>query len=123
MNLPLEEQSIIRVCFDSAVTILTGGGHQVSLEAEIELLTPGNGAVVLEPDSPGPAALHIIRLVGDTMSTARTEGDGSLRIVFESGVELTAPPDTHYESWSVVGPSGGRAVCMPGGEIAVWDGL
>lgn len=30
-------------------------------------------------------------------------------------------PNKSYEAWTLSGPRGMLAVCMPGGELAIWD--
>jgi Family of unknown function (DUF6188) len=60
-------------------------------------------------------------LVKRTVDAASTT-DGLLTLSFTDGVMLRCPPDPQYEAWQVVGGSPPYlVVCLPGGELAVWD--
>lgn len=65
--------------------------------------------------------LPLTDVVGETVVSAST-GEGALTLAFERGQSLITHPDPHFEAWQVVG---GRpqylVVCLPGGELAVWD--
>jgi len=53
---------------------------------------------------------------------AASATDGVLTLKFTDGVTLRCPPDPKYEAWQVVGGSPQYlVVCLPGGELAVWD--
>jgi Family of unknown function (DUF6188) len=60
----------------------------------------------------------VLRLLWQRVAAAEAE-DGVLRISFEKGDVLTAPPDNEFESWSVYG-SPGTFQCLAGGEVASW---
>ena len=63
----------------------------------------------------------IASMVGNVVSDASTV-DGMLLLSFNDGSVLRCEPDDQYEAWQVVGGSPQYLiVCMPGGELAVWD--
>lgn len=55
------------------------------------------------------------------MTEATTDKSGSLQVAFDNNVRLHIAPDTSYEAWTVSGPHHMLVVCMPGGELAIWD--
>lgn len=63
----------------------------------------------------------IASIVGNVVADASTP-EGALLLSFTDGSLLRCEPDPNYEAWQVVG---GRpqylVVCLPGGELAVWD--
>ena len=122
MNLNLRGQAITRVCFDAALTLLTSGDCELRVENEATLKLSGGDHVSFDPEAPDVAAPHLVRLNGDVIAEAEAGKAGDLVIEFESGTKLTVRPDDDYEAWGLVGPMGRRAICTPGGEIAVWGG-
>jgi hypothetical protein len=63
----------------------------------------------------------IASMVGNLVSDASTL-DGTLVLSFDDGSVLRCEPDQQYEAWQVVGGSPQYlVVCLPGGELAVWD--
>lgn len=67
------------------------------------------------------AMLDLSDLTGRTVASATTDG-GALTLHFTDGATLRCAPDQNYEAWQVVGGSPQHlVVCMPGGELAVWD--
>ncbi|MFD7757263.1 DUF6188 family protein [Streptomyces sp. NPDC059757] len=122
MNLDLRGQTVTRICFDAALTVLTSEDCELRVETEAVLHVPDGDHVSFDPESPDVAAPHLVRLSGDVIAEAEVEGVGNLVIEFQSGMKLTVRPDDDYEAWGLVGPKGRRVTCMPGGEIAVWSG-
>lgn len=58
---------------------------------------------------------------GGAVARTSTEG-GTLTLVFADGSRLRCEPDPRFEAWQVVGGTPQHlVVCMPGGELAVWD--
>jgi hypothetical protein len=65
--------------------------------------------------------LPVAGLVRRTVASAATAG-GALMLTFVDGATLRCDPSEDYEAWQVVGGSPEHlVVCMPGGELAVWD--
>ncbi len=115
-------QSISRVCFDAAITMLTSEDCELRVETEAVIRSPEGEVVRFDPESPGIAAIHLALLVRDSVTMAEAGTVGELRMAFESGAELTVAPDAEYEAWGLVGPKDRRVVCTPGGELAQWSG-
>ncbi|MGV9851227.1 DUF6188 family protein [Streptomyces sp. NPDC003442] len=122
MDLNLRGQSVTRVCFDAAFTLLTGEDYEVRVETSASIQVPGRDLALFDPESPDATAAQLVSLVHDTVTSAEVGSAGDLLISFESGAELAVAPDSDYEAWGLVGPNGSRVVCMPGGEIARWSG-
>lgn len=122
MNLNLQSQAVTRVCFDAALTVLTSGDCELRVETEAVLQVSAGDHVSFDPESPGVAAPHLVRLARDVITEAEVGRAGVLVIEFESGTKLAVRPNEEYEAWGLVGPKGRRVTCMPGGEIAVWSG-
>ncbi|MFS7880038.1 DUF6188 family protein [Streptomyces asiaticus] len=121
MDLNLRGQSVTRVCFDATLTLLTSEDYEVRVETDASIQGPGGDLVLFGPESPGAAAVQLVSLVHDVVASAEVGSPGDLLISFESGAELAVAPNSDYEAWGLVGPSGSRVVCMPGGEIARWS--
>ncbi|MER7455769.1 DUF6188 family protein [Micromonospora sp. NPDC126480] len=122
MDLSVRGQSVNRVCFDAAFTILTSGDCELRVETEAIIRAPEGEKFRFDPEYPGDAAAHLAQLVRDTITLAEAGSAGDLRVLFESGAALTVAPHSDYEAWGFVGPKGRRITCMPGGEIALWGG-
>jgi hypothetical protein len=60
-------------------------------------------------------------LIGDEVVDSRVSERGELTVSFRRGGTLTHPPSDEYESWNVWGPGSRHVVCLPRGELAVWD--
>ncbi|MEU8168360.1 DUF6188 family protein [Micromonospora sp. NPDC049004] len=120
VNLNVAGQSVTRVCFDAALTILTSGDCEFRVETESVIRTPSGETVRFDPESPAIAVIHLVGLVGDRVTLAEVGSGGDLLVTFEGGAELTVSPDAEYEAWGLVGPKERRVTCMPGGEVALW---
>lgn len=123
MDLNLRDQTVSRVCFDAAFTILTSDDCELRVETEAAIQTPDGDLARFDPESPSAAAVHLVRLTGDAITVAHVESAGNLVVVFNSGARLTVAPHAEYEAWGLVGRNGSRVTCMPGGELALWSGL
>jgi Family of unknown function (DUF6188) len=96
----------------SRIVFVDGGGDVPSLYADVGECVCSN--VNGEP-------LAVPHLAGRTVSATSTEA-GTLGISFADGATLRCDPDENYEAWEVVGGDPQYlVVCMPGGELAVWD--
>lgn len=105
-------QTVVEVRYDDRIVFDAGGKPEPRLYADV-----GN-AVCLDAERK-PLALS--ELVGRTVAEASTN-EGTLGLAFADGVTLRTPPNPQYEAWQVVGGSPQHlVVCLPGGELAVWD--
>lgn len=121
MDLSVRGQSVNRVCFDAAFTLLTSGDCELRVETEAIIKTPAGDMVQFDPECPGAAVIHLAHLVRETVTLAEVGSSGTLLVAFDNGVELTVAPHAEYEAWGFVGPKGRRVTCMPGGELALWS--
>lgn len=88
-----------------------GPSEYTNLEGVVHLIAPDVPATL------GP----VLALVGQSVIAADTPG-GCLVLAFSSGAELRCRPHETYEAWEVAGGSpADLVVCLPGGELAVWD--
>jgi hypothetical protein len=63
----------------------------------------------------------VLASVGQAVDSVSTSG-GTLELRFSIGGYLRCESHEEYEAWEVVGGSPEHlVVCMPGGELAVWD--
>lgn len=120
MDLNIQGNSIIRVCFDTALTVLTSENWELRVETDAIIKRPDEDAVPSDPESPGTVAVQLVQLIHDAITLAEVGSLGNLVIAFESGAGLSAAPHAEYEARGLVGPSGRRVTCTPGGEVALW---
>ncbi|GGR30583.1 DUF6188 family protein [Streptomyces aurantiogriseus] len=120
MDLNLQGQTVTRVCFDGAFTVLASGGSELRIETEAVLQVPGRRQVSFDPEFPDVVTVHLVALLRDVINVAEVGAVGDLVIEFGSGVKLAVRPHEDYEAWGLVRGDGGRVICMPGGEIALW---
>lgn len=105
-------QTVVEVRDDDRIVFEAGNEPEPSLYADV------GRVVCLDPDGK-PLALP--ELVGRAISQASTT-DGTLLVTFTDGATLRTPPDPNHEAWQVVGGTPhSLVVCLPGGELAVWD--
>jgi hypothetical protein len=73
-------------------------------------------------DPEDPATLGpVLGAIGKKVQAVDTEG-GTLSLLLSDTSRLRCEPHSDYEAWQVVGGSPRHlVVCMPGGELEVWD--
>ncbi|HEV2460862.1 MAG TPA: DUF6188 family protein [Ktedonobacterales bacterium] len=69
------------------------------------------------PEELGPA----LRLFRQTVESATITHGGTLQIQFSGRAFLRIPSLADYEAWEVTEGDGRRLICMPGGEIAIFE--
>jgi hypothetical protein len=120
--LPLEELEVGRCVVDFGFTIYFGaegepfvlrieGAFDVELDGVAHHLDPG------KPEGLGPA----FALLHKTVGQAEVGDDKVLELEFSNGAHMCVPPNDKYEAWQLSGPGGLLIICMPGGELAVWQ--
>jgi hypothetical protein len=119
MDLGFSGQAVVGIDFGYTVAVEFGGGYEVRVETRFTLRIDGVDQEV-EPGRDSDAAV-VTRLSGRTVSVARADDSGRLRIEFAGGERLLAEPDDDFEAWTVAGPGGLKVVCGPGGELSVWS--
>lgn len=116
------DQSVTQVRFDYAVTLLTDDGTQLRVESRFALRESASGdSLFVDPERAGPYASKIVALLGKRIVESVIEPGGSIEIEFEGGINLRVEPDAHYEAWDLNVGDGSKAVCLPGGGLAIWD--
>lgn len=87
-----------------AFEFIDGAGEQHQVDPE-------------DPITVGP----VLTAVGKQIQAIDTEG-GALSLLFSDESRVRCEPHNDYEAWQVVGGSTQHlVVCMPGGELAVWE--
>ncbi|RVX46912.1 hypothetical protein EDD27_9825 [Nonomuraea polychroma] len=122
--LPYRSMQVTQIRVSYQLTLVLDGEAQVDLEAEA-VLSEGplrasdvvTSRLVPERQEVAPA----LALFGTTLLSSVAFKSGMLRLVFDSGMHLNVKPDAGYEAWSVHGPESLCLVCMPGGDVAVWQ--
>jgi Family of unknown function (DUF6188) len=126
-NIPIVGRRVSRIEVDTTIKVLffdpdiTGDEHvEILIESPFHLeIDKDNYELhrVANPTGLGP----IFAVIGKAVDSAVAFKKGGLQIIFENQIKLKIAPLEDYESWSIVGARGLRIVCMPGGELAVWQ--
>ncbi len=105
-------EAVTEIRFDNRIVFLSGEGPAPDLYADVGDYILSDAAGQTQP---------LASLVGQTVTASSTQDD-VLTLEFSSGSTLRCEPQASYEAWQVVG---GRpqylVVCLPSGELAVWD--
>ncbi|MCW2540071.1 MAG: hypothetical protein JWN95_1796 [Frankiales bacterium] len=121
MNLRIVGQSIERVSFDYAVTVLTDGGAEIRIETAFSLRAPSGESVVVDPSQPGRATELMTSLLHNMITGAEVnEESGTLVLDLMNGTRLEVGPSKSYEAWTFTGECGLKAVARPGGGVSTW---
>lgn len=117
-SLTLVERDLSWLRFDYEIQLRFGdaevrlsGAFRLTLDGRDYDLHPAHHADL------GP----VLRLFPGACESLVVESDGTLRLTFESGHAITAPPDERFEAWAVAGAGPHLVVCAPGGAVAVFD--
>jgi hypothetical protein len=121
--LRLEGQRVTKVCFDYAVTLATESGFELRLETLFVIHDPDDEQASVDPEAPRELAAHVLEILQQLIDSADVEPSGALTVRFVDGHEIVVPPHPEFEAWSVVGPSGQRVVCLPGGGFSEWSSI
>lgn len=66
--------------------------------------------------------LSLGRLFKNKITSFDIDDDGKLSIEFDQNAnKIITKSDMNYEAWEINGPDGFQVVCMPGGELAIWE--
>ena len=109
MTVDLTGQTLANVDRDYTLRIYTREGWLIVVEGE-----------VLVDDKDLAAALY--GAIDKPITSFSIADDGVLTLA-AGDAHIRATPDPDYESWHVTGPGPGKqmVVCLPGGELAIWD--
>jgi len=105
-------QTVTEIRDDNRVVFVSGDKPEPSLYVDV-----GECAVTSADGQSQP----LESLVGLAVTATSTSGD-VLVLEFNDGSILRNEPHPEYEAWQVVGGDPQYlVVCLPGGELAVWD--
>jgi hypothetical protein len=105
----LTGQTLINVDRDYTMRMETREGWHIAVEIE---------DVVDDKD----LAAALYGAIGKPITAFSIAEDGALSMTV-GDASFTARPQPKYESWNIVGPLPDKpmVVCLPGGELAIWD--
>lgn len=120
--LNLRGLKVTRISVDLQLTLTIGSDWHVVLETSAHLSHgPGrNDSPVfrLVPESQDVAPA--LPLFGAKVLSAVAFKSGTLRLMFDNGVQLRCSADPSFEAWQIAGPRRWRFVSLPGNDLAVW---
>ncbi|MFD3508801.1 DUF6188 family protein [Nocardia sp. NPDC058666] len=123
LQLEIVGQPISEVELGFTATIRIGSPIEFELQIEGEIaFSTGDGKVMSAPSNNyGGISKELQATVGSTVTRADVSEIDGLSIELSSGAVLEVPVDERYEAWGIVGLSGYRVICLPGGELALWS--
>jgi hypothetical protein len=122
-DIDLRGQTLTDLVADSTARLTFTGDFFIRLESTFTLTMQGQ-VVSLTPDTDPLEAFSPMQVLVERAVTAATiSDDGTLTLTFDDGSEIVAQPDIQYEAWTLTGPNRLIIVCMPGGDLAVWDAI
>ncbi len=116
-------QTISGLRIDYRLQLWTDAGWQFNLEGRTHLTRAGLPPEEIKvrthvEDEDLPEALK--QLVGKQLRNVIVSAQGDLALNF-ADAQVSVQADPRHESWQFHGPNGEMGVCMPGGELAIWD--
>lgn len=119
-KLPLDGQDVTQLRFDFAVTLMFEGGQILRIETPFTVKSDGHSDLV-NPEGGVSDIAPALALARTTVESGTAGTDGSLRMTFSNGFEISVPPGDEYESWQFSGQSGLLVVSLPSGELGFWE--
>jgi hypothetical protein len=125
-DLPIRDFDVFQVVFGSCFIDVIAESHggskaMVRLTGLFELAVPDGAVLKLDVSEQSWEELAVLlALRRDRIASATVSEHSMLRVAFRSGRVLSVCPDRASENWEMHGP-GFLMICMPGGEVAVWD--
>ncbi|MBI1259975.1 MAG: hypothetical protein GC204_21105 [Chloroflexi bacterium] len=131
--LRLDDFVVVQLCFDYRVTLLIGSGSPDGspdyfsvVATRFSFMDKGKiHSIDAEGDLVGAGALLALRM-RPVHEIAIAPLEGVLHIRFAGDGAIVAEADADHEAWELNGIGTGslqglKIVCVPGGELAVWD--
>lgn len=129
MEVHLRGFTVMRCCVDNAFRLDFARPERavrgqewasVTIEGPFEYVADGTTLLLegaLHPEELGPVLTLFLR----TVEAASVAGDGTLRLQFDGQASLRISSLPEYEAWELTEGDGRRLICMPGGEIAIFE--
>jgi hypothetical protein len=118
---------VTRVLLDYSITLqiadLDRPTVEFKLEGPFDDTAIDGTTLAVQPEDLGVRAVEVAALRGAVVGEINVSPAGVLTLAFEDGRRIEAAPDSGLETWSFVSDDGGRVICMPGGQIAIWDAV
>lgn len=121
MDLGLQGQTFLSEHVEYSAVLKFSGKYMVRIESPFILHLRENEYQLSPEGDPTEAFDPVRELIGQTVTQSVAEDTGILRLAFANGASVVVEPDEAYEAWTASGPRGMLVVCMPGGELAIWD--
>lgn len=121
MELELAGKTLNAVNIDYTVGLQLSEEYFIRIESPFKLILADSVVTLSPEEDAAPKFEPLTRLVGQQLAAANIAETGTLTVGFESGLSVVVDPDPHYEAWTVTGPNGLIIVCLPGGQLSVWD--
>ncbi len=118
---------IIRL--DGSVQLWTTDNWYIHFGGDPLVAAPGMTPVEVDPGNPPdvdagetypPVPDVLASFVGKTIRALQVSAVGDLSVTFDDTSQLSVKAAAENEAWQLSGPRGEMAVCMPGGELAIW---
>lgn len=121
VDLGLQGQTLLSEHVEYSAVLNFSGKYMTRIESPFTLHLKNND-FEFSPENDPPESFEPVReLIGQTVTESVAEDSGTLRLAFANGASVIVEPDDDYEAWTVAGPGGMLIVCMPHGELAVWE--
>jgi hypothetical protein len=121
VKLGIVGQSVERVSFDYAVTLLTNAGAEIKIETAFSLRGPRKQTIFVDPIRPVGATELTISILHMKLADATVDQvAGSVVLIFDNCARLEGPADESYEAWTFAGDNGIKIVSQPGGGVNTW---
>lgn len=120
-QLPLSGRAVDQITLDFDVRLeFSDGGPQISLRIGVPFAVniDGHDGVV---DAERPKTLGaIVGMLRRTIADAWVLPDSSLALSLDDGSTVAVQPHPDFEAWAIHAEDGSRAICLPGGGLAIW---
>jgi hypothetical protein len=127
-SLPLEDFRVQQCRIDHAFSLELDSPRRaeaswsIRLEGEFFLTDSEGASRTLGQDDapPGGYGEAVDILLWKTVTAAKVDADGTLRLRFDGETAVVVPDHARYESWTVHGSGGELIVSGPGGQVSRW---